>query len=221
MKTWRIILIILVVFIIIGAIVLVVSICQSLSTDQVLSLTQVVIEAALVPIAVFGFAITIREFSKSQGNLDIRLEFEELTREGYSNRLDVGIPETGGKGYSIPVAATNSSPIVAIWWQIHFVVPRYLDKHPPMRISNMFAHEELGGVFTTIAKDDGYHITFLSNGLTALFQNVPLELGKLHFTIHSDFNEPREYSIPYSVITDRGEPIYNELIIKIHSGSVV
>lgn len=221
MKIRRNILIILAIYIIVGAIVLIISICQSFTADQVLSLTQVVIEAALVPIAVFGFAITIREFSKSQGNLDIRLEFEELIGDGYSQRLDIGIPETGGKGYSIPIAAINSSPIVAIWWQVHFVIPRYLDEHQPMRISNMFAQEELGGVFTTIAKDDGYHITFLSNGLTALFQNVPLELGKLHFTIHPEFNEPREYSIPYSVITDRGKPIHNELSIKLHLGSDV
>jgi len=221
MKTGQNILIILAVYFAVGAIVLIISICQSFDASQVLSLAQVVIEAALVPIAIFGFAITIREFSKSQGDLDILLEFEELTGAGYAKRLDIGIPETGGKGYSVPLVATNSAPIVAIWWQIHFVLPKYLDKHPPMPISNMFAHEELGGVFTTIAKDDGYHITFLSNGLTALFQNVPLELGKLHFSVHPEFNEPREFSIPYSVITDRGKPIYKELIIELHSAKDV
>lgn len=216
MKGWQVWVIILGVFSGIWLIVCTISTWQNLNVDQTLSLTQVVIEAALVPIAVVGFAITIREFSRSQGKVDIRLEFENLEGNGYTQSLNLKIPETGGKGYAISISVVNSAPHVAIWWQIQFVIPQHLDRHPPIRISQMFVKEELGGAFTTISREDGYQITFLSNGQTALFQNVPLEIGKLHFSIHPESHKPGEYKIPYCVITDRGEPSHGGLSIELH-----
>ena len=201
------------IYIALSVIVAIISCLGRMTTDQVLSLAQLVTECALVPIAVVGFSITLSEFRKTQLAPSIRLYLGSLSTEQRTDAASFEAPDHGGKQHMVPILAENGAATVAVWWQVEFVVPRALFVHQPPLIDVVWSAENIGGTFTTITKADGFQITFLSKGETALFSKVPLEMGKLHFSMTSDHPIGARYEIPYMAVSDRGPAFNGTLVI--------
>ncbi len=196
------------------------------------ALGQLVLEAALIPVAVFGFWYAAQEFQKGQRRPLLSLAWEDDAidhlREttAYFPRPKPGVP----KGSETPprfrqrIALYNTGENVAIWYSINLSFPpeMFFGREVPtgwnqdlMGLSGFYG--ETGDEYW-IKKErpSTRDMIFQSNGTMASYPGQRSILGTLKFVpVPTEGQDKQTYQIRYKIYTEAGASHIDSLTLNI------
>ena len=186
------------------------------------SLGQLVLDALVLPVAVVGFVVTINELRKAQAIPRLALYWE--SEPGVVDReLSLPLPRHPGPASSVGgrLVAMNEGNTVAVWYSIHFDVPLHIFQAADLRVDDMprqwVIHAGEQSDWRIDVLPQIMRVAFCSNGHVASFPGYPLPLGILNFPSAKSVQHRREYTVRYTVVTDRGGPSHGSLVIQLGS----
>jgi hypothetical protein len=185
------------------------------------SLGQFLVDVLLLPVAIFGFVLAMEEFRKAQASPSLDLYWEtEASKHEKEIVLEVPRPVKDMPLRQIVMkrdahlVLVNEGQAVAIWYSLRLNVP--------LEIAESATHFcELEWRIDVSEQDcwqpdrssDELRVVFLSNGRIAAYPDYPLSLGTLVVPV-SAAQEPKEYRIPYTIVSDRARPRRGFLAIR-------
>ena len=194
------------------------------------ALGQLILEAALIPIAVFGFWYVAQEFQKGQRRPDLYLSWDD---EVLTNNRELSVyiqrPDTGGNKtparINRSIALHNIGDNIAVWYTINLAFPVELFRGravPPgwdqglMGLSGFYG--EFGGkdYWSQRQMPSTQDEVFRSNGNLASYPRQKIILGTLKFVpVPEEDQAVQEYEIRYKIYTDAGPSRIDYLILKV------
>ena len=196
------------------------------------ALGQLVLEATLIPIAVFGFWYAVQEFQKGQRRPLLSLAWEDdgidHMRETtvYFPRPKAGVP----KGSESPprfkqrIALYNTGENVAIWYSINLSFPpdMFFGRAIPdgwnqdlMGLSGFFGEAD-GEFWIKKERPSTRDMIFQSNGTMASYPGQRSTLGTLKFVpIPVEGQDRHTYRIRYKIYTESGTSRIDYLILNV------
>lgn len=195
------------------------------------ALGQLILEAALIPVAVFGFWYAVQEFQKGQRRPKLYLAWddEELT---YNKKVSLHIPRPNLSSEKTPdrlnhsITLHNEGDNVATWYSIHIEFPKELlgIKNIPHYwsadlLSLLGFHPYIGDTENWLKKEttESRDVIFQSNGTLASYPKQKVTLGKFNFLpIPERVGDVQRYRIRYKIFTDAGPSRIDALELIVH-----
>jgi hypothetical protein len=229
-----------IVYVIVVFILAIVRIAGHQDWGDIYSLGQLLVDAILLPVAIYGFIMAAEEFRKARmvPRLDLFWEVEpDKTEKEITLRVaplpTIGFqPEEEGGDLGIRPVLINSGQAIALWYMLSFDVPceiceQYNLKHMLTGTKEYGWAPQLGDRSSNWRYEilpDKWRVVFLSNGEIASFPGVPLPLGVQNLNIATLFiaadKKFKEYQVPYTIMTDQGHKTEGSLLIRLERVSL-
>jgi len=192
-----------------------------LDTSEALALGQVIIEAVLLPVAALGFVWTYREVRTALAPEKLDLgwhdEWSPIPRKQATIAAD---PDQESEKEGLTIALFNTGKTVSRWFVVEVLLPAgicIVDEEMGYVEGTSWgpAPDTGGGTWDTVSRPADLRVLFRSNGAVASFPNVPLRLGTVWH--ESGRVGLGEFTIPYTIHTERGEPVNDILKVAVES----
>ena len=199
------------------------------SSGDLFSMGQLILEASLIPIAVYGFTYAVEEFKKSLERPELSLLFlDDSGNESKKITLSSDLPEHNNieeyPRFKIPIYLKNSGDIVAIWYSIRLSIPLELlgTLHTEILNSKSLIRKlgfdnKLGSTqnWSSNESDGILDVRFESKGEIASYPDQELLLGVIDFSVSPNDNKyGGKFPLRYTIYTDKGISRISYLDIK-------
>lgn len=195
------------------------------------ALGQLILEAALIPVAVFGFWYAVQEFQKGQHRPSLYLAWED-EEPSNNKKITLQVPRPNLSSKNTPdrlnhsIVLHNEGDNVATWYSIHIEFPKDLlgIKNIPHYWSadllNLLGfHANIGDTENWLKEEasESRDVIFQSNGTLASYPKQNITLGKFNFLpLPEGEGDVRRYRIRYKIFTDVGPSRIDALELIIH-----